>query len=512
MGRVLAAEASRDAFDADFSADSRGPYDVARELATPEAVPYLVDVLERGLPGRTWAVHALGLLGERGRDAAPVLEKLGEWVTLFKVNEGRAREIGVHLRKDPSTGTPATSVRGAVAELVSARGAWEARAHFAELLGSDDVERLMFALDANGRDSSRLRRLAESEPASVPVAEVRMLLSHGSDEVVAAAARVLCDLHLPVDAQRVLDAVQGRGILVDCAEWAAPLRDSMCLIEGASSLALYELVRRRRCAGLSVDVELVRAKVRALLEPVAPVKSINARAIREMDLANASQIALELHDVELVDALVDVIGPCEVGYEARFEDLVPTFAALANAADAALARGRERFTGERAERVGWMIDSIAKVRARVPGSTLALADKYFADGVLEDSILNKSAYSAYAQVLAREPTNAHAAYQLAWIDRGFGTPMTPERIAWLRQLRVKDTLLDALARKPASILHGPRSTHRSVREPNPTRALQAEQAGLFPIAALYHDAKSREAARCVEQTRAHLANVRGGVG
>ena len=393
---------------------------------------------------------------------------------------------------------------------MSARGAWEARAHFAELLASDDSEILLFALDAHGRDTSRLRRLASTEPASVPVAEVRVLLSHGNDEVVAAAMRVLADLHFPSDAQAVLDVSAGRGIYIACAEWLGGLRDSEVLIDQASPSELCELVRRRRCAGLAVDTARIRPRVLEMLAPKGGA-SPSACSSRETNLGYAAQIILELRDTSCADALVEVIGPTDDGTEIRFDDVTQTFAALGDEGDQALARGRARHTGERADRIVRVNDAIGKLRTRVSGATLALADKYFADGVLEDTTQQKSAYAMYAHVLAREPRSAHAGFQLAWIDRGFGTPITKERLAWLRDLGVVGPLLDDLARRPTSILHGTRSSHRHVRGPDPIRAIQADQAGLSSVAAHYYGLKSRDAMRCIEQTRGHLARVRDGM-
>jgi hypothetical protein len=506
MDRVLREESAYDAFDGEMAPDAHKLHQAVRALAAADAVPYLTTVLDDNLPGKKWAVHALGMLGPAAKAAAAALERAGEWVALFRVDEARAREKSVHLRKDASSDPSGNSVRAVIAEDISSRGAWEARAHFAELLASDDSEILLFALDAHRRDASRLRSLASTEPASVPVAEVRALLSHGNDEVVVAAMRVLADLHLPFDAQPVLDVCAGRNLYLACAKWVGGLRDSEILIDHASPGELYELVRRRRCAGLPVDMERIRPRVLAMLAPTGGTSSS-----READLQHAAQIILELRDATCADALVEVIGPTDDGAEVRFDDVTETFAALGDAGDAALARGRARYSGERADRIAWAIDAIHKLRTRVSGATLALADKYFADGVLEDASQQKSAYAMYALVLAREPRNAHAAFQLAWIDRGFGTPITKERIAWLRELGVVGPLLDELARRPTSILHGARSSHRHVRQPDPTRALQADQAGLYSVAAHYYGLKTRDAVRCVEQTRGHLARVRGGM-
>jgi hypothetical protein len=506
MDRVLREESTYDAFDGEMAPDADKLHQAVRALAAPDAVPYLTAVVDDNLPGKKWAVHALGMLGPAAKSAAAALERAGEWVALFRVDEARARDKCVHLRKDASSDPSGNSVRALIAEDISSRGAWEARAHFAELLASDDSEILLFALDAHRRDASRLRRLAATEPASVPVAEVRALLSHRNDEVVEAAMRVLADLHLPFDAQPVLDVSAGRNIYIACAEWVGGLRDSEILIDHASPGELYELVRRRRCAGLSVDTARIRPRVLAML-----AASSGAGSSREADLGHAAQIIRELRDGTCADALVEVIGPTDDGTEVRFEDVTQTLAALGEAGDEALARARARYTGERADRIGRAVDTIHKLRTRVSGATLALADKYFADGVLEDTSQQKSAYAMYALVLAREPKNAHAAFQLAWIDRGFGTPIIKERVAWLRELGVDGPLLDELGRRPPGILQGTRSSHRHVRKPDLTRALQADQAGLYSVAAHYYGLKSREAMQCVEQTRGHLARVRGGM-
>jgi hypothetical protein len=261
---------------------------------------------------------------------------------------------------------------------------------------------------------------------------------------------------------------------------------------------------------LPVDAVRVRPRVLAILAP--PVAgSRTSGSSRADDLGHAAQIIRELRDDACADALVEVIGPTDDGAEVRFDDVTETFAALGTAGDEALARGRARHSGERADRIGWAIDTVSKLRARVSGATLALADKYFADGVLEDASQQKSAFAMYANVLAREPKNGHAAFQLAWIDRGFGTPMTRDRVAWLRELGVNGPLLDELTRRPTSILHGTRSSHRHVRQADAGRALQADQAGLFSVAAHYYGLKTSDGMRCIDQTRAHLARVRGGM-
>jgi hypothetical protein len=508
MECVLQEEAAYDAFDDELAPDAHKLHQAVRALATPDAVPYLVSVVEQRGPGFKWAVHALSLLGEQAHSAAAALEAAGEWIALFRVDEARARQVGAHLRREPSSDPTESSVRAVIAEQICARGAWEARAHFAELLASDDDDLILFALDANPRDSSQLRRLAMTDPSNVPVAEVRRHLLHGNDEVVTAAARVLADLHMVADAERVLDVIGGRGITLPCAEWLGPLRESDALIPRAPSSELFELVRRRRCAGQPLDVQAVRSRVQSLLAPLPdPVRSA-ARNACVHDIGNAALIVGELRDVDPLDALVQAIGPREDGVEARFEDLTPTLVALGADSDRALAAARDRYTGERRERIGWMIDAIAKLRARVPANLVTLADKYFADGVLEDNVAGKSAYATYAQQLAREPTSGYCALQLAWIDRGFGTPITKERLAWLRELGVNRALLDELGRRPQSILHGPRSSHRHVREPDADRALQADQAGLWSIAAHYYGLKSRDGLRCLEATRLHLARAR----
>ena len=91
MERVLSEESAYDAFDGEMAPDAHRLHHAVRALAAPDAVPYLASVVDGDLPGKKWAVHALGMLGPAGSAAADALERAGEWVALFRVDEARAR-------------------------------------------------------------------------------------------------------------------------------------------------------------------------------------------------------------------------------------------------------------------------------------------------------------------------------------------------------------------------------------------------------------------------------------
>ncbi len=513
MAAVLDEESRCEAWDSEFSPNPYNPWGPAEALAIPDAVPYLTEIVANRGHGRKWAVYALGLLGPFAREAMPVLETAKMWVTIFHVDPAHARDLGLHRKREAPDRDEsfASSVRGGIAELAhAASDPAQSRAHFASLLLEGDEDMLLFALDALRQDPSGLRKLAEDGATRIPVDEVRQLLHHLSDDVVAAAVRILGDLHLPEDAERVIHAIKTRTVHAQrVAEWTAGVPGSEALIERAGPLELYDLVRRRRCAGLATDAKAVRPRVLEALAPAVPTKAWNDNAGRLMDLGNAAKIVRELRDPDCLEALIEAIGPTAVSpYEARIEDVVPALIALGPVADIALKRAQERFTGHRATRIGWVIEQVRTARSFLKASsTVERADKKFSDGALEDWLMDADAYALYAEALAHEPTCKHAAVQLAWIDRGFGTPITVERIAWLRSLGVGDAMLDDLSRRPVAILHGQRSSHKA-RERNIKLGQAAEQAGLYPIAAKYFVRESDDGQRNVEATRRHLERVR----
>ena len=110
------------------------------------------------------------------------------------------------------------------------------------------------------------------------------------------------------------------------------------------------------------------------------------------------------------------------------------------------------------------------------------------------------------------PESAHAAVQLAVIDRAFGTPIVAERIGWLRELGARDgALLDELA-TPVTPLPG-RRDHQIIEreaEDHVRIAELAEAARLAPLAARHWRAAQRplDAQRAEAKTAEHLAQIR----
>lgn len=66
----------------------------------------------------------------------------------------------------------------------------------------------------------------------------------------------------------------------------------------------------------------------------------------------------------------------------------------------------------------------------------------------------KKARAEYAEVLERDPSNWHAAFQLAWIDSGFG-PIDSDRVEHLRLPRLPSSAAERVERLSERFHHGP---------------------------------------------------------
>ena len=381
MSEVLAEEKRREDFDSPMSPNGAAPWRIADALAVPEAVPFLIEVLEGKYAGVSFAVAILQRLGPVARAASPHLERLGEHLALWHVDEARARVLGVHRRPTQWRSPAGDSARR---EIAVGQAPDAAHAHFAELIEDEDVEVVQFALDALRRDSSGLYDRAWDRPSSVPIEAVRVRLYHPDHDVAKAAARILMRLHHPADAADVLAEWERTLVSPVDVAWLAPLPNSHQLVEHLDPRELFELIRRRRCAGLGAYVG----------------------------------------------------GYAEWFLQQEHRDAT-------NRAFAARARDELRGVG--------------------PEGSLDAADERFVHGHHEDHDPDASAYGQYANVLLAQPDDPHAAFQLAWIDREHGSPITAERIAWLRSLGIRDDeLLAELAKPLAAFLPGPRTRHKLV--------------------------------------------------
>lgn len=491
FAEVLAEHAAYEAHNSEMVPNHHNPRAIAEKLATRDAVPFLVEVLERGGDDEVYyAAHALEKLGSSGRGASAALEKRGENLALFAVDEPRARELGLHrstalVRYDDS-------IRKVIARYVAST-ADRARfaAHIAGLLDDADEDVVLFALDAGkDRDRSGLFDLAHHTPESVPLASLRACLVHPSPRVRAAAVSNLEALHLPEDATTVLAMRAVDGSKYCAGDWLGSLPGSDRLLATVTIALVFEIVRRRRCAGLTTDAAAIRERLRDALDVRNDWRVVG----------DAARTAAELGDTELLDATVDGLGADN--RSGHYDDIRSALRVFGDAGLEAARRGKARWTGDRATRIGWLVDELAKPVVHHFLSARE-ADLRFVAGNLEDSLLvDNGAYGAYAATLLREPANKHAAVQCAWIDRGFGTPITQDRVNWLRRLGVAEELLVEVATRPPAIVPNYRSTHRRAN-PNAERAAIAERAGLFGVAANY--ALPDEQQRLRERARAHLA-------
>jgi hypothetical protein len=492
FAEVLAVHAAHEAFDKEMISNRHDPWAVAEKLARPDAVSFLVGVLERGGENEVYyAAHALEKLGSSGRAASAALENRGQRVALFAVDEPRARKLGLHRSRE-SVRHDYTS-RAAIARyVVESRDAARIAAHFAGLLDDDDDDVVLFALDANNYlDGSGLCNVAQHSPASVPLASVRACLTHSTSTVRSRAAGILAALHLPEDAQAVLAMRTIDASPWIAGDWLGSLPDSHRLLATADIKEVFEIVRRRRCAGLITDASAIRERLRDALGVHNDWRVIG----------HAARTVAELGDAELLDAVVDGFSVDDT--YSHFNDMCYALRAFGNAGLEAARRGKARWT--RVTQLGWMVDDLARPIVRQL-LDLREADARFVAGDLEPGVfVDEGAYGAYAATLLREPRNKHAAVQCAWIDRGFGTPITHSRLQWLDALGVSEDLLAELATRPPAIVPNDRSGHRHAANPNAELAATAELAGLFGVAANYALLDEQEGLR--ERARAHIARL-----
>jgi hypothetical protein len=431
---------------------------------------------------------------------------------LFKADPERAFAMDLH-RKPGS--------RRAIIDELLRRGRSNVAPHLARLLDDHDLDvvRCALGLDGLAYGPSALETLIQLEPELVPVDTLRALTGEREPDIAVAAVTALSKLHLPEDAARVLQLVVAEQLAATDVEWLAPLAGSELLAPTLDAKETYELLRRRRCAGLSITLDHRTVVRRALSAKPGP---FGADLADKLELEHAARIVAEVGDRELAPELVVAID-----LEADTQTLEYAFALLGDAGRAALdaAIGAE---AERSPRVDGFVnapttDHLARERRlwirEAIGRwvcprwmTLAGADERFATGNLENGLLvDHAAYGSYAHALLADPGSAHAAFQLAWIDRGFGTPIVVARIAWIRSLGVHDNaLLDELAR-PVPPLPDCRFKHLSPQTEHPEPlARRAEAAGFASIAAGYWAlaGRTRDVDRARAATQRHLARVR----
>ncbi len=519
MREVLAEKQRYDDFDSEFRANPYSPWDPAMQLGKlgPSAAPFLVAALEREAE-RPWAIFALDVMGP---PAAPVasdalaahVTRTGEGVrALWSVDEARARAMGLH-RKAPSRGEIAGACH------------YDFPKHAAllqDLLMDDDPDVLVFASGPGSySDDSKIDYLAKRRPELVPTDLLRVLLVHPDDRVRENASKMLGALRFPSDAHAVLSvALDGTIAVFSTIDWLAPLERSEGLARGPSTPTnehVFELVRRRRTAGLPTDPAIARERFRKAMHAPPVAHGMNDDRWRSQAIDYAARTIVECPDPELARDLVEAVGPPEGAR--RFEG-TPEIVHIANALRAlgaaganALRQGRELADGDRKERLGWVATAMERGGAVMMEDHSKRADAMFVEGKLEMVNVVASAYDSYANELLVRPRSAHAAFQIAWIDRGFGTPIEPRRIDWLRDLGVPNELLDEVAAPPAATLGGFRPSYSSgstYDEDAIPNAERARAAGFAGVASKYyaHAKQNDDARRCIAVATAHVERVK----
>jgi hypothetical protein len=256
--------------------------------------------------------------------------------------------------------------------------------------------------------------------------------------------------------------------------------------------SLGALVMRRRCAGLDTDPEPLRAFLRAYMEE-PPGRWPGPRYGDAAPTAVAA-----LGDETMLEYLVPMLHvdrPATTEWNA----VIRAFATFGAHGRLLLQQQARRHPD--VDRIRWALDEVDRYRAH--DRRLEDADDAFLRGRVETSL--GGAFASYGHALLLEPS-AHAAFQLAWIDRAFGAPVTAERVAWIRALGFADEALLADVARP---VERPLDGHRfrwdrgESREPDRGRAARAAAAGLPAVAMRWcrDDTYERSAREHLERVR-----------
>jgi hypothetical protein len=446
-----------DAWESEFTASPYDPGRLRQLLAShgKRALPLLIRELGSDDDSAALACGVLDVMGARAAPeaVAPLVAYLrsrdpGRVLALWSVDQGAVLEHGFHRMVGAR-------------EILLHRLIFDRRTEAAPILSSliDDPDEDVVCFGLRGPDrESPWRAIALRDPDLVPVARFRDLATSTRSAVADAAMQALAACRRPADVPLALSrAADGRFMpTLDDIAWLAPHPYSLVLLpglvqQGHVSRELFQLVQRRRCAGLVTSP--------------GPIRELLERAIAERDGDHNARARFNL--------------AVELGRELRLVDLVaPPVATTAS---------------------------------------LAGADEHFLTGDIDG--FPEGAWSDYAAVLLMEEDNAHAAFQLAWIDRAFGSVISPNRLAWLRALGFRDDdLLATLAAPPDWTIPASRSGARARATMFQEVAERVEQAGLPSLAARsYHQKQQREQwndrwsgsiARAEAAAAEHIARVR----
>lgn len=307
----------------------------------------------------------------------------------------------------------------------------------ARMLEQDDPALVRLGLPGGG--TGVVEQLREVHPDLLPLDLVRTRTADPDRGIRHAALQLLCALHAPEDALRVLahaDHEWARSVERATISWLGALPATGALAASLDAVRLGDLLARRRCAGLTGTLDTT------------------ARSVGR----TTAQLVFELRDEAMFRAW---IGSHGLGNRSPSRSALEVTVSYGDAGIAAIReRLDDRAPGEfvhhavhrfwEALRSRVAEGSAPPYEREFPASALEHANSSFASGHLDTPHWRLGATAEYARILFYMPHHAHAALQLAWIDRGFGTPITSDRIAWLRELGVRDaSLLDELARPVA---------------------------------------------------------------
>lgn len=446
------------AWDSEFTPSPHSPVPALEALvALGEAAAPVLSMFARDTSRdlRWWGVVGLGQLGPRaGESGLSILESLidddfvgGRAVEAIEQVDGeRFWALGLHRFSDPvgtltqrhkAAGTGAqwllrilseTGERSAVAAL---QGLGTVRADEAALL--DVLRHALMSSFAGVRAEAAL--ILSKLPSASPVEAVI--------EAMATAQKVTSieNIAWHPDSQILVDLLTRQG--------------------GVESLV--DLLERRRCAGLITPPEPLRALLEKTLRfPKRPWR------FEQHEVHAAARCVLQLGDEHLVPSLVEAVEPENEGY--AWDALKEALRHFGEKSVAALQVRKVSAEPARAERIDWMLSAL-----KINALDLDWADADFVKGSIDHT--TSCAFKIYGSVL-REKPSAHAAFQLAWIDRAFGVRMLPARLEWIRSMGLRDdALLNELA-SPVVSLEGWRHSWRKCDAASAPKALAAGLPGL----------------------------------
>lgn len=452
------------------------------ERAGAAAAPTLLGAVSSEDESMTyWACVGLGWLGPRAGAAAAAALEARVWRTRGKAEPYWPAAVALEA-VDPPRSRAAGAQRNPtllkhLLRFHLERGI-EAACEFIEwIIDHEDAA----TIEAMLRQWELRDAAVERCPSRLAERLRQLVQSHAADGVGAAAANLLAEARVVEPASKLIEVLARSGsVNTGAVERLAAHPDSEQLLnpilaQGNVHL-LSELLLRRRCAGWQTDAWLTRALLREKLE-----RPDRRWPTEQHEVHEAALCVAELRDMKLLDGLVKAVTPENDGY--AWNALVRALRAFGLPALEALRRELAACPpGERRKRLEWML---ARVEPPKPSmrELLDRADEIFLGGRIEPTVWG--AFRAYGDVLLAWPS-AHAAFQLAWIDRAFGAEVVPERVSWIRGLGFfEEELLAELARPLDRPLEGYRFEWDGgeLQKHDPVRAARAAEAGLPSLAA-----------------------------